>query len=194
MPFPEKLQLRGTSYRPNWKFKDAVIEKSNGTRLTLRFFSTSPNLLLESVWEANRVWDQLKTAVSIKNNSGEIIEFQDSDVISANLDITADSTITLWRFNKGRYLGNKDPRDKPVVSTNQIGANNNFVSYLSNDGNGSSPEGINSHLPFQMLDVNSKHGLYIGYEWSFGVFKNQTGADPLKVSYITGSRFIPVLS
>lgn len=183
MPFPEKIQIGSNTYKPNWKYRNATTDNSNGNKLILHFFSTSPNLTLESKWEAKPGVGPVENSVSIRNNTGENITFLDPDVISANIKLTSDSTATLWRFNKGRYLGKKDPRDKPIVNSKQIGANDSITYYLSNDGNGSSPEGINSHLPFQVINVNSGHGLYIGYEWSFGVFKNQTGADPLTINY-----------
>ena len=183
MPFPEKVLTEGVSYQPNWKYKDAIVEKSNGTKLILRFFSTTPNLLLESVWEARSGVGPVENSVSIKNNSGDSITFQDADVIAANINLTADATATLWRFNKGRYLGTKFQKDKPIVNFDKIGINDTITYYLSNDANGSSPEGINSHLPYQIFDINSEHGLYIGYEWSFGVFKNQTGPDPRTIHY-----------
>ena len=126
MPFPEKVRIGISTYQPNWKYKDATQEKSNGTKLTLRFFSTAPNLELESVWIALPGVGPVENLVSIKNSSGESVIFQDADVISANITLTADSSITLWRFNKGRYLGNKDPKDKPIVNSDKIGANYPF--------------------------------------------------------------------
>ena len=183
MPFPEEVQIGNQSFQPNWKFKNGTIEKSNGVKLTLHFFSTSPNLELESKWEAKPGVGPIENSVAIRNNTGGNITFQDVTIISANIKFTSDSIASLWRFNKGRYLGNKDPRDKPIVTSDKLGANDSITCYLSNDANGASPEGINSHLPFQVIDINSRHGLYIGYEWSFGVFKNKTGADPLTVNY-----------
>ena len=183
MPFPEKVQIGTTTFRPVWKFKEAIVGKAPGTKLTLCFVCNTPNMVLESVWDARQGVGPVENQVSIKNNSGESIRFQDADVLSANINLTSDSLVTLWRFNKGRYLGNKSNLDKPIVNTDIIAANDTITNYLSNDGNGASPEGINTHLPFQMFDVNSRHGLYIGYEWSFGVFKNQTGSDPLTINY-----------
>ena len=183
MPLPENVQMEGTSYQPDWKYKDALIDKSNGTKLILRFFSTKPNLKLSSVWEARPGVGPVENTVFIINTSGKSITFQDADVISANIKVTADSTVSLWHFNKGRYLGKKFKHDNPIVNCDTIGKNDTISYFLSNDANGYTPEGINGHLPFQVLDVNSKHGLYIGYEWSFGKFKNRTGTDPLTINY-----------
>jgi len=183
MPFPVKVKIGNACCHPDWKYKVAKVEKSGGTRLTLYFESEIPKLRLESVWEARTGVGPVENSVTITNNSGADISFQDADVISANINLTADSMTTLWRFNKGRYLGNKSPKDKPIVNADLIGKNDTISYYLSNDANGASPEGINSHLPFQILDVNSRHGLYIGYAWSFGAFRNTTGSDPLTIRY-----------
>ena len=183
MPFPEKVQVGNISYKPDWKYKDAIVEKSNGTKLTLRFFSTTPNLELESVWLAKPGVGPVENLVAVKNKSGSSITFQDADIISADINFTADSSVTLWLFNKGKYLGRKCQKDKPVVKNIVMVSNDTISYFLSNDPSDGFAPGGNSNLPFQMFDVNSKHGLYIGYEWSFGIFKNQTGSDPLTITY-----------
>lgn len=33
MPFPEKVQIGSIVFRPNWKYKDAIIDTSEGTKL-----------------------------------------------------------------------------------------------------------------------------------------------------------------
>jgi hypothetical protein len=183
MPFPEKVQIGGTSYKPDWKYKDAIVETNDGTKLTLHFISTTPNLELESIWLAKSGVGPVENLVSVKNKSGSSITFQYADVISANINLTADSSATLWLFNKGKYLAQKYQSDKPVVKTIKLASNDTISYFLTNNpGDGFVKEG-NSNLPFQVFDVNSKHGLYIGYEWSFGRFKNLTGADPLTVTY-----------
>jgi len=130
MPFPEKVKIGTSTHHPDWKYQDAKVEESNGIKLILHFLSTTPKLMLESVWEARPGVGPVENSVSIKNNSGESISFQDADVISANINLTADSTITLWRFNKGRYLGNKSLKDKPIVNVDQIRKNDTLSYYL----------------------------------------------------------------
>lgn len=182
MPFPEKVQMGDTVYQPDWKYKEACMENKDSTKLTLRFFSTTPVLELESVWLAYPGVGPVENFVSIKNNSGSSITFQNADIISATIHVTADSPVSLWRFNKGKYLARQNPNDRPVVKTTAMDPNGTISSFLSNDC-ADGFNGNNSDLPFQVLDVGSKHGLYIGYEWSFGVFKNQTGSDPLTIHY-----------
>jgi hypothetical protein len=183
MPFPDLVMAGNKAYRPNWKYKDALVENEDGTKLTLRFFSKTPNLQLESVWEAKNGCGPVENKVSIRNNSGGTITFPDSAVVSADITVTADSAVSLWRFNKGRYLGLKYKNDHPLVDRHKIGMNDSISYFLTNDVMDYTANGVNSHLPFQVFDVNSIHGLYIGYEWSFGIFKNCTGSDPLTVKY-----------
>ncbi len=183
MPFPSKVMVEKELVEPNWKYKGASMDKTNGTKLILHFFSTTPDLDMESVWIAKPGAGPVENQVSIKNNTGRSITFQYADIVSANVKVTSDSTITLWRFNKGRYLGRKHPNDKPIINKDRISANSNISYFLSNDADDGSPKGNNTHLPFQIFDVNSRHGLYIGYEWSFGQFVDQTGPDPLTVNY-----------
>jgi hypothetical protein len=183
MPFPDKIQIGNTSIQLNWKYKDAIIEESDGTKLKLCFSSEVPNLELESVWEAKPGVGPVENSVSIKNNSGQTITFKAADVISAKINVVADSIVMLWRFNKGRYLGNKYREDRPIVRSEKIESNDTISYFLSNDANGHRGYKQNSFLPFQMFDINSRHGLYIGYEWSFGIFKNITGSDPLTINY-----------
>ncbi len=183
MPLPEKVLIGTNSYKPNWNYKKATVDKSHGTKLVLHFSSTEPALTLESVWEAKPGVGPIENSVSITNSTADSITFQNSDIISANLNFTADGAVSLWRFNKGRYLGRRDKTDIPIVNSDLITPYDTISYYLSNDGNGDSPEGINSHLPFQIFDVASKHGLYIGYEWSFGTFKNTTKENPFVINY-----------
>jgi hypothetical protein len=183
MPLPQRVKIGNAAFQLDWKYKDGTIEEKNGTSLTLRFFSTNPNLELTSVWQAKPGCGPIENAVSIKNNTGNSITFQYADLISANINLTSDSAITLWNFNKGKYLGKRSPKDFPIVKNFNIKKNDTVSFFESNYANDGFETDYNSELPFQMYDINLRHGLYIGYEWSFGKFVNTTGADPLKINY-----------
>ncbi len=182
MPLPEKVQVGSASYKPDWKYKDTTVEKSDGIKLTLRFLSTTPILELESVWLAKPGVGPVENLVSVKNNSGSSITFEYADVVPADNAFTADSQATLWLFNKAKYLGKNYPSDRPVVKSIKIPANDTISYNLENTG-GEGFEIANGNLPFQLLDVDSKHGLYIGYEWNFGRFQNRVDSDPLTIHY-----------
>lgn len=183
MPLPKQIQMGNENVSVDWVFQNAKMEHVNGNRLTVRFNSNSPNLFLESVWQAKPGVGPIENQVSLINKSGKSLQIKDQDVVSADLAFTSDSLVTLWHFNKGRYLVRKLKEDKPIVKADILKENSDISYYLSNDANGSTPKGLNSQLPFQMYDVNGRHGLYLGYEWSFGQFKNKTGKNPLQINY-----------
>ena len=81
MPFPEKVQFGTTTLRPVWKYTEAIVGKTTGTKLTLRFVCNRPNMVLESVWEARQGVGPVENQVSIKNISGESIKLQDADIL-----------------------------------------------------------------------------------------------------------------
>ena len=182
MPLPEKVQVDGKLSHPDWKYRDADVDQKNGTTVSLHFMSNKPNLELISIWQAKPGTGPIENSVTIKNKTGKTITFQYADVVSADLNLTANAPINLWRFNKARYLGLKIKGDNPVVNTHPVGMNDTVSYFLCNDAVGGGIN-LNTYLPFQIFDINSKHGLYIGYEWSFGTFKNITGKDPQTVNY-----------
>ena len=61
----------------------------------------------------------------------------------------------------------------------RLKANTCITSIISNEINQGDPETI---LPFEILDCESRHGLYIGYSWDFGKFVTSTGSDPRTVN------------
>jgi hypothetical protein len=65
------------------------------------------------------------------------------------------------------------------LETTRLEANSRIISIISNDINHGDPETI---LPFEMIDVGSRHGLYIGYGWDFGRFVTSTESDPRTVT------------
>jgi len=183
MPLPENVKIGNTTVKPDWKYKGAALDNINSTKLTLGFFSKNPNLELTSVWEAKPGTGPIENSVSIKNNTGDSIKINYSDVVSANIKLTSDSSVTLWRFIKGRYLKRRDSLDVPAVKNKKLTSSDTISYFQSNDAMSGKLNEINGHLPFQIFDVNSRHGIYIGYEWSFGKFINHTDNDYLTVNY-----------
>ena len=120
MPFPESVKIGNTTYKPDWKYKDAALDNLNCTKLTLHFFNNKPKLELESVWLAKPGVGPIENSVSIKNNTGDSIKINYSDVVSANIKLTSDSSVNIWYFNKARYLGKKHPMDIPVVKYKKL--------------------------------------------------------------------------
>jgi len=172
--FPLIKKVSGLT--PDWEFKDATVDKTLGTKVTLRFTSSTPNLELKSIWWARPGPGPVEIATTIQNNSGDDVTYNHSDVVAADITFTADDSVTLKRFDRMAYSGNDPYAYAPVKSTLVL-SNSIYSSFTNNSFQ------TNADIPFQMFDVNSSHGLYIGYEWSFGKYTNTTSSNPLIINY-----------
>jgi hypothetical protein len=154
---------------PDWKYQDAVVDESDGYKVTLRFTCDHPKLELRSNWRARKGCGPVEHWMTVENKTGTVMRYSYWDVISANLTVSSDETVKLWRFYR-------QPIGKPNggLEATRLEANSHILSIISNEINHGDPEKI---LPFEMMDVGSRHGLYIGYGWNFGRFVTSTGSD-----------------
>jgi hypothetical protein len=188
MPFPEKILSNGKSCSPDWKYKSAEIEETNGTKLTIHFFSKTPDLELESVWEAKTGGGPVTNQVTILNRTGGRIIFSYADIVSADIAVKADKSVVLWRFTRSKlipfsvYPG--EPDALKGVLTYVFSSNSSFAANITNEVDNSLPTS-HPRLPFEMYHIDSEnsHGLYFGYEWPFGRFMDMTHNDPHAISH-----------
>ncbi len=160
-----------------WHFQEATTDQSQGTRITFRFTSDAPALELSFIWWAHPGTGPVEYKSVIRNTSGKDMTFLNKDLISADLQLVADAQTTLHRFAKLADYRNDERAETPVISTS-LCPETSLVAYTRN--------AINNHpadIPFEVFDVGSSHGLYLGYEWSFGRFEIGTRANPLHISY-----------
>jgi hypothetical protein len=167
---------------PDWKYQDAVVDDSDGRKLTLRFTSTAPKLELKSIWWARKGPGPVEQYMTIENQTGEDLTINGLDLVSADLSVLADNTVTLWRFNKTPRRGSPDAngycRTDAGVFIDKLGPNVTIQSQFGKSGE----NWIDGELPFEMFDVGSKHGLYFGYDFGYGKFINSTSQNPLHLS------------
>ncbi len=160
--------------QPNWTYQDAEVDTSNGYRVTLRFISTSPKMELKSHWRARKGCGPVENWMTVQNQTGVLLSYSYWDIISANLTVTANKPVDLWRFYR-QSIG----KNNGGVDVTRLKVDARIDSIISNQINQGDPEPM---LPFEFLDCGSRHGLYIGYSWDFGKFVTRTGADPRKVN------------
>ena len=143
---------------------------TDGYTVTLRFTSSKPKLELKSNWRARKGCGPVEHWMTVENKTGGNITYNCADIISSNLTSKADTTVTLWRFDR-EQVG----RPGNGVNKNRLGANTLIVSMVQSayDISGDRSDAI---LPFLIMDVVSAHGLYIGYGWDFGMFVTSTGS------------------
>lgn len=174
-----------TPQNPDWTYRDATVDESNGMKVTLRFTSTTPKLELKSIWWARTGPGPVEEWTTVENQTGEVLTIDGQDVVSADMPVVADSAVKLWRFNKTPRGGGTDARGfcrtDAGVFTDSLGPNTVIRSAFGQFGS----LGADGELPFEMFDVGSRHGLYIGYDFGYGRFINTTAENPLHI----GSRF-----
>jgi hypothetical protein len=157
-----------TQLVPDWKFQDAAEDDSNGKKITLRFTSTTPKLELKSVWWARKGPGPVEESTTIANQTGDSLAVSGQDMVSADLALVADNPVTLWRFNKTPRGGSPDAhgvvRTDVGVFTDKLGPGTTVDSEFGHPGD----IGTDADLPFEMYDVGSKHGLYLGYMFGYG--------------------------
>ena len=192
-PAPANFPLLGrvavgnasTLQTPDWKYRDAAVDESNGTKITLRFTSTTPKLELKSIWWARKGPGPVEQWTTIENQTGDALTINGQDVVSADMPVVADNPVTLWRFNKTPRAGGTDAkgfcRTDVGVFVDKLGPNALIQSAFGRFGD----LGADGELPFEMFDVGSRHGLYLGYNFGYGRFNNTTTENPLHI----GSRF-----
>src|SRR5665213_2974818 len=143
---------------PNWTYLGATQDKGDGDRLTLRFASTTPALELKSVWSARPGQGPVQNQVSIENKSGGKVVYN-PNIAAAVLRLKADKSVHLWSFEK-TSMGQGHVRDDLIGPGVHISKDSHSV-------------------PFVMLDVGSRHGAYVGFEWELGRFQIASDSDPL---------------
>ena len=156
-----------------WELKSSDFVNDGTQVLTLKFKNNAPALELTCTITARPGVGPIETLMTIKNLAGEDIKINQKDMIPAQITLTSDEDMKLWRFAKMQNSGNvTDP-----VIINDITENFNAETKFDNVMNGL------SELPFQMIDVNEEHGAYFGYEFDFGKFSFNTADDAHKISY-----------
>jgi len=168
---------------PDWKFQDAAVDDSNGRKVTLRFTSTMPKMELKSVWWARKGPGPVEELMTISNQTGDVLATTGGDMITADLAFVADSPATLWRFNKTPRGGGPDAkgvvRTDVGVFTDKLAPG---VTVKSEMGGHPGDCQCDDDLPFEMYDVGSKHGLYLGYLFGYGLSITAATGDGLHLT------------
>jgi hypothetical protein len=163
VPLLKYVIIGDAEISPNWIYRDAVIDRSNGYTVTLRFTSSSPNLELKSIWRGQSGPGPVENWVTVENKSGGDVTYKEN-TSACRLKIVADKAVNLHRFEK-------TDRDQGKVFNDLVDSNANFTTN-------------SSIIPFIMFDVNSTHGMYVGYEWELGGFKVTSGRNPLEITVL----------
>ena len=69
-PLLNRVDVGGVQFHPRWTYRDGSVDKSDGTKVTIRFTSSSPALELKSVWHARSGPGPVRHQHVLRNNAG----------------------------------------------------------------------------------------------------------------------------
>ncbi|MFC1463088.1 hypothetical protein ACFLQU_05735, partial [Verrucomicrobiota bacterium] len=99
-----------------WQYVGQELDTSNGTRLTLRFTSASPNMELQSIWRARPGVGPVEHRVDIVNKTAGVVTFTGNGIVAANLNLIADKPVQFFPLDAGNVGGGeKTPLPYQIV-------------------------------------------------------------------------------
>jgi hypothetical protein len=161
IPLLSRVEVGGKSVTPDWAFQNVVVDRSDGTKVTLRFSSTTPKLQLTSQWWARPGAGPIRQASLITNQSGGPVKI--FYLPSLAMHLTAPQAALpsgktdpwwLWYFHSDGITPDKQGvYHEPITPT--------FDRTLRTH-----PDG--ALIPLAILGMEGRQGIYVGVEWSFG--------------------------
>ncbi|MDD5705297.1 MAG: GH36 C-terminal domain-containing protein [Kiritimatiellae bacterium] len=101
VPLVRQVRIGSASYSPAWNYREAAIDRSNGTQVTLRFSSAAPDLELKSIWRVRPGVGPVENKVFILNRTGTNVVLNGNDIEAANLNLVADSAVQFFPGDAG---------------------------------------------------------------------------------------------
>ncbi len=128
-------------------------------------------LTLKSYWKLYKT-GPIYHYSEIKNNTGAKISFDSSQIVAGDILLKTPSDVTIHSFNRSRFNNGVDGNFTKGVFENKVTTNLFFKSSVENSWLLSS-----GSLPFEVLHSSDNHGLYVGYEFSYGDMLMRTQSD-----------------
>ena len=152
MTLPTEIDVaKDKSYKAvAWKFKDAVVDTAQGTKLTLVFACEVPGLELRPAWWAAEGRGPIQYTPAVSNKTGKSVALK-RRIDLLDLGLQCDRVPTLWRFHK-------DPGGR----ADGVGL---YLDPMRGDANHDVVTG--GLIPLGVLDAGD-HGLYVACEWQAG--------------------------
>ncbi|MFV2065872.1 MAG: LamG-like jellyroll fold domain-containing protein [Pirellulales bacterium] len=150
--FLSKAEVAGQSKTLEWRFVDAVVEESDGRKLTLRFACDEPALEIASQWHARPGPGPVHHRMCITNRSAQSVTIGEQPTFDLDLKGAA----AMWCFHSDGHTA--DPVGvyrRPLVTGH---AGRRYTVRTSPTG---------EFIPYVVFDANRRHGAYMGLEWSF---------------------------
>ena len=161
-----RVEVAGESKTLRWRFVDAVVEETDGRKLTLRFACDDPALELTSQWHAGQGPGPVHHCLSIINRSAEAVTIAEQPTF--DLDLTG--AAAMWCFHSDG--GTPDAVGVYRRPLADVPAGRRYSVRTAPTG---------EFIPYVVFESNERHGVYVGLEWSFCRIETVTlsgGASP----------------
>lgn len=145
--------------------------------ITNTYSSNISGLTLKSYWKIYKTGPVYHYS-EIINNTGKTINFESGQITAGDILLNVPSNVTVHSFNRSRFNNGSDGNFTKGVFENKVTADMFFKSTVENSWLVSS-----GSLPFEVLQSTDNHGLYIGYEHSYGNMLIRTQSDKTKVRF-----------
>lgn len=160
LPLPDHVESDGKSVTPNWRLQDAVVDQSTGTKLTLRFASTTPKLEIKSEWWAKPGPGPIHHAMFLTNLSGAPVKIFYQPTLAVRWTVPAAGPADqkynkpwMWYFHADGAMPDSQ------------GVYREEISEKLDRTVRTQPEG--GMIPLVVVDWDGRQGIYVGVEWSF---------------------------
>ncbi len=176
---PDRVHV-GQEGRPvSWRFKDGALsgQGAGAAILTIRFTCDQPALELASVWTAHPGPGPIHHAMEIVNRSERPVTLPCQPSLDFALSRPEGAARpTLWTFHTD---GATPDRQGVYAESVQTG----FFRRIRTDPNG-------SFIPYAVLDLGARHGIYLGIEWGFcQITASAPFEDPAESIRLRGGEF-----
>ncbi len=159
--FLSQAEVAGQSKTLEWRFVDAAVDDSDGQKLTLRFACDEPAMEIASRWHARPGPGPVRHSMIVRNRSTQSVTIGKQATFDLDLTGTVDSNndkLWMWCFHTEGPT-RMDPRDVGVYHEQ---VTQKFNRTVRTDPN------LGVMIPLVVLDLDGRHGVYAGVEWSYG--------------------------
>ena len=153
LPLLGRVDVGGIQKTPDWTFRKAVVDKSDGIKLTLAFVSSDPPLELTSIWHAHKGPGPVHQSLFIKNDAAQTVTIYNQESLGIRV-VGPDSGASVCYINDDGSFP-----DRIGVYHEKLSDGYQKILPISED---------QDFIPFTLVDANGEQGVYIGWEWSVG--------------------------
>lgn len=153
LPLLDRIDVGGTAVTPQWTYRSAASDRSDGQRVTITFSNAKPAMELLSIWQAHDGPGPVRHTMFITNKSDQPVTIYEQESLAVRL-VSPAGEAHVWYISNDAGVPDETGvyRDALVAGYRKelrIAEGQNFI-------------------PYTVVDAEGRRGVYIGWEWSIG--------------------------